>query len=153
MTSTESGLQALLGHLEGLRAELEEESRLLSLGQADDLSALIGRKTPFLAEIARLWNALSQDMGVAGDVSVDTLGKRIRDLGDARVAGLWSEVEGRAREVGRLNAVNGKLIREQMRHNHAALQVLQDAARHGGLYGADGQSLGMFSGRRMIDEV
>ncbi|HRH79782.1 MAG TPA: flagellar protein FlgN [Thiobacillaceae bacterium] len=153
MTQLEPYIQALIDRLEGLRAELETESHLLTRGNADDLPDLIGRKVPVLAEIARLWQGLAQGLGLAGDVSADVLGERIAAMGDARITRLWSDAESRAREVGRLNAVNGKLIREQMRHNHAALQILQDATRHGGLYGADGQSLGVFSRHRMIDEV
>lgn len=146
-------LRALLAGLERLHGLLDEEAASLSQGKADDLPELTRRKTPLLVEIARLWNGLAESLNQSAPLNADHLTTLIHRLGDQEAVQLWSRADSLARSVSRQNSINGKLIQEQLRHAHAAMQILQDAVNRGGLYGADGQSLAVFSSRRKIDEV
>jgi flagella synthesis protein FlgN len=152
-----SGLLAPLGDLlvglDNLHATLTEETEALRRGNADDLPRLTQGKAPQLALINQLWAVLTQSAGLGSTATAAALAARIAQLADSESLKLWSRVEARAREVDRQNRLNGELIQEQLRHAQAALRVLQDAANRGGLYGADGQSLTMFTGQRTIDEV
>lgn len=153
MTGLAEALRALLAGLEGLHAILLQETELLRQGQADELTPLTEAKGPQLARVSQCWAALTQAVGLEATVSTAALSARIAARGDAEASRLWSRAETLAREVSHQNRLNGELIQEQLRHAHAALQILRDAANRNGLYGADGQSLAMFSGQRTIDEV
>lgn len=153
MTGLAETLDRLLAALEGLHDTLTRETEALRKGDADALPGLIAEKNPLLHQIARGWGELTADLGLADAATPSVLTAWITQRDDAAAGRLWPRVLSLADEVGRQNRLNGELIQEHLRHNHAAQQILRDAARRHGLYGADGQSLSMFSGQRTLGEV
>lgn len=153
MTGLAETLDRLLAALEGLHDTLTRETEALRKGDADALPGLTTEKNPLLNQIARGWGELTRHMGFTDTASPSVLTARVAERDDAEASRLWPRVLTLADEIGRQNRLNGELIQEHLRHNHAAQQILRDAARRHGLYGADGQSLSMFSGQRTLGEV
>lgn len=153
MTGLAETLGELLTALEGLQATLTRETEVLRQAEADALLALTEAKSPQLSRISQCWADLTRALGQNASASMPNLSTHIATRGDTDARRLWARIETLAAEVSRQNRLNGELIQDHLRHNHAAQQILRDAARRHGLYGADGQSLSMFPGQRTIDEV
>jgi flagellar biosynthesis/type III secretory pathway chaperone len=151
MTSTASPLDPLLLDLEAFVTLLETESKALAAGDADRLTTLSGERQTLGLGIAERWKALAAGLGLSPGAGFAAL----REKGEALQPdpARWGKLDNLAREASRLNQINGRLIEEQLRHNQAAIQVLQRAATHRGLYGADGRVTDFLNGNRSIDSA
>lgn len=151
--SRHSLLVNLLAALSGLESCLAEESCLLTEARVDDLPPLTRRKTELLDQVAVRWRDLGRHLGLQANASPAVLDEILARGSPPETLALWRQVMERSQAIHRQNQLNGKLIQEQLRHAHAASQVLREAANRGGLYDADGQSLALFGGSRSIDQV
>jgi flagella synthesis protein FlgN len=66
---------------------------------------------------------------------------------DPAAQAAWSALLQLAGQARDLNALNGKLIAERLRHNQQALAILLAAGDQAALYGPDGQTRLAGSGR------
>lgn len=69
--------------------------------------------------------------------------------GISEVGQLWHELLVLAKQAKDLNQSNGAMIQLSLRHNRQALETLHAAAQQTSLYGADGQTHWLGSGRQL----
>lgn len=127
-------------HLESLRSLLSEERELLTVGQVDGarLNGVASRKQEHLAAL----EGAEQQWRESGQVPEDDSDHAAERAG---CLPLWRDTGDLARQVARLNRLNGQLIQLRLEHNQRLLNTLREAAG-GELYGPDGQARGK-SGR------
>src|SRR5690242_9948878 len=117
----------MAGLMAGFVATLEEEHQVLTGGTLDRLLPLAERKTEFAGRLANL-----DDQRLRVLQSVQSSGQPdivawLARSGDAGVRQAWQSVLELAAKARQLNADNGQLIAERMRHNQQALAVLMAA--------------------------
>ncbi|MEW5788696.1 MAG: flagellar protein FlgN [Pseudomonadota bacterium] len=151
MTPIEQSLAHLRRELEAFLALLEEEGKVLGVGNADLLTGLTEQRRTQSLRIADLWKRLAGQLGTLPQAGFEAL--RDKALAGKPATPAWQTVEGLVREAARLNQANGRLIEEQMRRNQAAMQVLRNAASSRTLYGADGRMSDFSNLNRSIDSA
>ncbi len=140
-------LAPLLRELATFRDLLSAEAEALAAADADRLGELTAQREAANGRLLEYWRALAMALGASADGSLAELRARAgADAGDE-----WDALEHLARETARLNAVNGRLLEEQLRRAQTALQVLRNAASSHGLYDADGRARELFNFNRRID--
>lgn len=138
-------LAPLLRELQTFRDLLSAEAEALAAADADRLGELTACREAANARLLGHWQALAGALGASADSNLAELRARAGADGD------WDALEHLARETARLNAVNGRLLEEQLRRTQTALQVLRNAASSHGLYDADGRAQELFNFNRRID--
>jgi flagella synthesis protein FlgN len=144
-----------------LKAEIEALQRFLQILQSEQ-DALTGGSIDKLADISRLKSEqvvlLSQltasqfpnSRGTA--VSADDITQLIRETdpdGKHGLAKNWGKLTELAKQAQHLNQLNGAMIEAQLKHNQQALAILQEAATQNSLYGPDGHSRTLGTGRQL----
>lgn len=150
MSPLDDCLQQLAQDLKGFIQLLTEEARHLVGGDAEQLAAVIAQRDAISARLAQHWHTLAELLGMPASAGLAALKARGQTTGNAAA---WRQLETLAVEADHLNRVNGRLLEEQMRRTHAAMQVLQNAVASRGLYGADGRVSGFPEINRRIDEA
>jgi flagella synthesis protein FlgN len=131
-------------------AVLQEEQTALANGHLEQLLPLAKSK----GELAGRLSALDEERlrAIGASAASDRAQRMTTWLGsstDPTLAAAWSVLLGLAATARELNATNGNLIAERIRHNQQALAVLLDTG-DASLYGPDGQTrLGGGSGRAL----
>ncbi len=119
---------------------LEEEQRLLLGTDLDALMPLAERKAELAKQVAilddRRQAALIESGLAAGG---EGMASWFASLGDPGPRAVWEKTLQMAARARDLNAENGVLINERLRHNQQALTILMEAGRSAALYGPDGQ--------------
>lgn len=138
-------LAPLCQELATFRDLLAVEAEALAAGDAERLAELTPRREAANARLLGHWRALASALGAPADSGLAELRARA-GAGDD-----WAALDALARETARLNAVNGRLLEEQLRRAQTALQVLSNAASSHGLYDADGRAQELFNFNRKID--
>lgn len=131
---------------------LEDEQQILASGDIDRLLPLAEKKSRLasrLSEIAeRRQQALTLVDSAAGSTPA-TMATWLTAITDPAAHGAWRKLLELAANARELNALNGKLIAERMRHNQQALAILLEAGDKAALYGPDGQTRVAGGGRQL----
>lgn len=149
----------MTGLLRVLEAEADAISRfveLLKLEQAalasGDIDKIVGftqDKTTLASELTSLSNQRNSTLASLG-LEADRAGVEAwceRQPPNVRARNAWSRILSLASEARELNHVNGGLIQTRMQYNAQALAAMQGASRSLHLYGPDGQTAPLLSGR------
>ncbi|MBL8480826.1 MAG: flagellar protein FlgN [Rhodocyclaceae bacterium] len=126
--------------LRAVTTVLYAEQRALKSRAADQLPALAEQKGELYGDLAameRLRQMFFSRLGVHPDQS--GVQNWLARQGSAAAREAWNEILQLAREARDVNAINGKLIDEQMQTNRQALAVLVAASDRAGSYGPDGR--------------
>lgn len=150
MTSLEPNLKSLNRELEAFLALLEEEAIALASGNSERLGELTLMRQNGSQNLTEHWRKLAEQFGLPADAGMPAL--RLRAFVDGYPTAEWRRLEKLTQEAARLNLVNSRLIEEQMRRTHAAMQVLQSASTRS-LYGADGRLSDTLTNNRSIDSA
>lgn len=153
MSELHGRLDALAGLLRNLLDTITLESEALQRGEAEVLPELTAAKERHARALASGWTALTDQLHLPPPVTRQAIEQALDKRSEPGVADAWSRIVGLIDEAERLNRLNGRLIEEQLRRTQSALDILQSAARHQSLYGADGHSVELHSSRRSIDEA
>ena len=129
----------MAGLMTGFVAILEEEHEVLTGGTLDRLLPLAERKTEFAARLASLDDLRLRALQSIQQSGQPDIAAWLARRGDSAVRQAWQSVLEFAAKARQLNADNGQLIGERMRHNQQALAVLMAAGERSALYGPDGQ--------------
>lgn len=149
----------MTGLLRVLEAEADAVSRfieLLKLEQAalasGDIDKIVGftqDKTTLASELTSLSNQRNSTLASLG-LEADRAGVEAwfeRHPPNVRTRNAWSRILSLASEARELNRVNGGLIQTRLQYNAQALAAMQGASRSLDLYGPDGQTAPLLSGR------
>ena len=137
-------VDALLGsEIAALRAfvsVLQEEQQALAAGQLERLLPLAQDKTQLSEKLSALDDDRMRAVGWrdAADHS-EEMAAWLQSAGQPHLDIAWRQLLELAARARDLNAVNGRLIAERMRHNQQALAILLAAGDAADLYGPDGQ--------------
>lgn len=153
MTDVARRLDTLYERLSALRESLVREAEVLRSGSPDPLTELAQQKERLIQAVGQALTELGTILGLQGPVRRLHIQTALDARPDPRLRQAWQRVLTLADEAERLNRLNGRLIEEQMRRNHSALEVLQSAAQRRSLYGADGHAVDLFTPNRSIDEA
>jgi len=132
-------------------ALLGREQQALIPGDIDHLLPLAGEKTRMAAALGRFTDARNKalaEKGLAADKAGIEAWLSSQDQ-TAPSRADWAALLALAAEAKLQNEINGKLIATRMQHNRHALAVLHAAADQAMLYGPDGQSQAIGSGRHL----
>ena len=124
---------------------LQQEQAALVEGKIERLEALASDKTRLVAQLAELAARRNRYLASRG-LGPDLKGMET-SLADAKAAAIWRELLQLAQTVQQLNQTNGAIIDTRLQHNRQALAALLGAAGSASLYGPQGQTLGLSSGR------
>jgi flagella synthesis protein FlgN len=138
MADLEAALRDLQARLTEFTVVLEAEAKALETLQTDDLGLLAEKKNQLSAAVALAWSRLME--ATRGDSQLREEVERGISSVPARER-TWREIRRLARLAAQINTTNGQLIEAQLRRTRQALDILQQASKRGGLYGADGQLL------------
>lgn len=129
---------------------LRDEQDALVKGDTDRLMELARLKTDQVGTLSQLAENRGRLLAAAG-LGPDHKGMEAwlerHDSPSQEIRITWNDLlqlAGTAREISQ---VNGSMIENRLRHNQQALAVLQSAANQASLYGPDGQTYGLGSGR------
>ncbi len=130
---------------------LQSEHNALTEGNIDKLSEYSRLKSDQLVRLSQLSTANFLAQRNAGAAAHD-LAKTIREMDPDGRHGLtekWEKLLNLAKQAQYQNQLNGAMIETQMKHNQQALAILQEAAKQSSLYGPDGHSRALGSGRQL----
>ncbi len=132
-------------------ALLQREQQTLTDGDIDRLLPLASEKSALFGRLATLSEARNKSL-VAQSLPPDRAGVDAwlaahPDAASARK--LWAELLAMTLEARELNRVNGSLINTRLANNQQALTTLLAAANQAALYGPDGQTTPIGSGRSL----
>lgn len=153
MSELHGRLDALSGLLRNLLDTITQEGEALQRGEAEALPELTAAKERHARALASGWTALTDELRLSPPVTRQAIERALDRRSEPGVVDAWSRIVGLIDETERLNRLNGRLIEEQLRRTQSALDILQSAASHQALYGADGHSVELLSGQRSIDEA
>lgn len=144
-----------------LRAEIEALHQFITILQSEQ-DALTEGSIDKLNEISRLkseqvvrLSQLSADHFSNQNEAADTPDEIVRILREAdpdgklSLAQSWEKLSALAKQAKQLNRQNGVMIETQLQYNQQALAILQEAAMQNSLYGPDGHSRGLGTGRQL----
>lgn len=144
-------IEAEFDALEKFRQILEGEQQILKLGEIDKLADIARNKSELLVKLSQLGTAreafLKQNHIGADATSIDQFIRQEASSGTPTLLESWKNLLVSASYVQELNQSNGAMIEALLKHNQQALAILQDAAQQNGLYGPDGHSRAIGSGR------
>lgn len=151
----ESLPKLLLGELTELKrfcALVEEERNVLTGAQADRLPDIATTKASLAAQLSqcqiRRESFLAREGLPKGREGVETWLER-QPKTDVETRRLWAELLKLAVQARDGNETNGRLIKLLLKQNQDALSVLL-AGGNESIYGADGQSRTLVSGKRSL---
>jgi flagellar biosynthesis/type III secretory pathway chaperone len=150
MNSIATALGELKDALTAFIHLLEQEAAALQDINAETLSGIVAEKNRWSQTANMAWNQLVIACGIdpgRGDSLEGVLSA------DPEVQVRWNHIRQLVETAGRLNQANSVLINAQMRRTRQALDVLQNAADRGSLYGANGQLLGGFQSTHTLDKA
>lgn len=130
---------------------LEQEQQALATGDVERLLPLAGDKNKLFGRLAQLGEARGKALAAFG-FAADRQGMEgwLGRQTDAGGAGrTWQELLTLAEKARALNQINGKLIATRLADNQQALSTLMAAANQAALYGPDGQTRPVGSGRSL----
>ncbi|MGQ9860527.1 MAG: flagella synthesis protein FlgN [Thiobacillaceae bacterium] len=153
MSELHGRLDALSGLLRNLLDTLTLESEVLQRGDTEALAELTASKEWQARALAAGWTVLTDELRLSSPVTRQAIEQALNERSEPGVADAWSRIVGLIDETERLNRLNGRLIKEQLRRTQSALDILQSAASQQALYGADGHSVELLSAQRSIDEA
>lgn len=153
--SPPSPLQNLLleevAQLRGFLSLLEKEQQALTEGAIEPLLPLAAEKTEFFGRLAQLGEARGKTLAAAGFAAnrqgMESWLERHPEQDGAHRD--WRNLLALAESASKLNHTNGKLIATRLASNQQALSALMAAANQASLYGPDGQSQPIGSGRSL----
>lgn len=132
-----------LAALREFAALLQKEQSALLDGKADNLVALIDKKSALAARLTdsaqRREAALMELKLPAGRAGMEAW--LAAAAADTATREHWQELLPLATEARNLNELNGKLIGTRLQHNQQALAALMGATERAMTYGPDGQTL------------
>ncbi len=153
MAALESLPKLLLGELAELKrfcALIEEERKALTGAQADRLPDIAATKASLAAKLSQYQTEreafLAREGLPKGREGVETWFER-QPKTDMDTRRLWAELLKLAAQARDGNETNGRLINLLLKQNQDALSVLL-AGGNESIYGADGQSRTLMSGKR-----
>lgn len=150
MTPIETALDELRQALSEFVALLERETRALTDGRTDDLSAVVAEKTRASETVNTAWNRLVVASGVDTGKG-ESLDARLS--GNPALQAGWHAIRQLAEQAERINRGNSTLIEAQLRRTRQALDVLQSAANRSALYGANGRIVDGFRPGHTLDKA
>jgi flagellar biosynthesis/type III secretory pathway chaperone len=150
MTDLESALDHLHANLARFTQLLEQEAKSLQDIDTDTLSNIVQEKNRASLEANQAWERLVSAAGIAPG--------RGESVESALAAfpflqGKWQEIRQLAKKAEQANKTNSILIEAQMLRTRQALDVLQNAANRGTLYGADGLMENSFQSGHSLNKV
>jgi flagella synthesis protein FlgN len=121
-------------------ALLQREQAALVAGDHDELMAFTEQKAAHILELRRIADTRSRLLVSHGlRTDKDGLSAWIERNGDEHARRLWDESKSLAAQVRAANEINGALVAARLKHNQAAINALQAAARgNPHAYGPDG---------------
>jgi len=150
MTAVEDALDDFQANLGRFIALLEQESQCLRDIQAEELAAVVAEKTRHVGFVNTAWNRLLAACGVSA-AQTDDLDAAMGN--NAILEKKWQDAKLLVQQAGHLNQTNSTLIEAQMRRTRQALDVLQQAANRGALYGSDGLMMNDFKQLHTLDKA
>lgn len=129
---------------------LEQEAEALKDIQAETLSSVVAEKTQWSEAANTAWNRLVIATGIdtrRGDTLENVL------AGQPNLQAGWLSIRQLAERAEDLNRTNSILIEAQMRRTRQALNILQNAANRGSLYGANGLIEDSIQPRHTLNKV
>lgn len=150
MNPIETALDELHTALTRFVQLLEQEAEALKDIQAEALSSVVAEKTQWSEAANTAWNRLVIATGIdtrRGDTLESAL------AGQPNLQAGWQSIRQLAERAEDLNRTNSILIEAQMRRTRQALNILQNAANRGSLYGANGLIVDSFQPRHTLDKV
>ena len=152
---------SLAGFAENLAAETEALRQFLKILQSEQ-EALTQGNIDKLSDISRLKSEqgvrLSQlsSNHILKRLGLEPTPEGIRQLiqqedpdGKRGLADHWDKLLELAKQARDLNRLNVAMIEAQLKHNQQALAILQEAAKQTSLYGQDGHSKMLGTGRKL----
>lgn len=130
---------------------LKSEQDALTEGNIDKLFEISRQKSEQVIRLSQLSAGHFSQQSEANDTPEDiarTFQKADPDEKYA-LAKSWERLSELAKQAKHLNRQNGVMIETQLKHNQQALAILQEAAMQNSLYGPDGHSRGLGTGRQL----
>ncbi|MBS4096996.1 MAG: flagellar protein FlgN [Sulfuricella sp.] len=132
---------------------LESEQQALKQGEIDKLPEIARSKSEYLVKLSQLGSARDNHLKLNGIGTDATSLKQFIQREDPgshlSLQESWDKLLASAKRAQELNQLNGAMIETLLKHNQQALAILQDAAQQNGLYGPDGHSRSIGSGRQL----
>lgn len=158
---SQANAPSLAGFAENLAAETEALRQFLKILQSEQ-EALTQGKIDKLVDISRLKSEQGVQLSqlsthhILKQRGLEPTPEAIRQLiqqedsdGKRHLADHWEKLLELAKQAKDLNQLNGAMIEAQLKHNQQALAILQEAAKQTSLYGPDGHSRMLGTGRRL----
>jgi len=130
---------------------LQSEQNALTEGNIDSLLEISRMKSEQVVRLTQLSAnhfPNQNNVAVIPDDIVQVLQEADPD-GQYGLAQNWEKLQELAKQAKHLNSLNGAMIEVQLKHNQQALAILQEAAMQNSLYGPDGHSRGLGTGRQL----
>jgi len=130
---------------------LQSEQNALTEGNIDKLLEISRVKSE---QVVRLSQLSAGHFSNQNDVDVipDDIALTLQEADSDGQYGLtknWEKLQELVKQAKHLNNLNGAMIEVQLKHNQQALAILQEAAMQNSLYGPDGHSRGLGTGRQL----
>ena len=152
MNPLETALTELHSALATFVGLLERETLALQDIDAETLSGIVAEKNQWSQTVNTAWNRLMAASGI--DDSSNSGGKLEAALaGFPGLQAQWTRIRSLTETAERLNRSNSVLIEAQMRRTRQALDVLQNAANRGSLYGENGLIVETYRSRHTLDKA
>lgn len=130
---------------------LEAESEALTAPHPEQLARVVDEKATWAERAGHAWRRLEE--ATRGETGFPAADFERAFAEPPAVNRLWTEIKGLAGRAAQLNQANNVMIEAQLRRTRQALDVLQNAARRGNLYGADGQLVGAIPTLHTLDKA
>lgn len=131
---------------------LQQEQAALTLGDVEQLNALVSDKTRLatrLAACADERHRLLAALHLPADRSGMSQWLAGPEVAATELGQTWNTLLSLASQAQALNATNGILIANRLQHNQQALNALLAASNQAALYGPDGQTHTQGKGRSL----
>ena len=130
---------------------LQEEQETLVRGEVDPLTDFAQQKTILVKQLSDYAEARNDFLRSQG-LSPDRKGMEEwlkQHPSNAKILSAWKDLMELGQSVQQINQTNGVLINSRLRYNQKALSLLQSAIQSVDLYGPDGQSSHLGTGRNL----
>ncbi len=131
---------------------LQQEQAALTLGDVEQLNALVSDKTRLATRLAACADArhrLLAALHLLADRSGMSQWLARPEVAASELGRTWNTLLSLASQAQTLNATNGILIANRLQHNQQALNALLAASNQAALYGPDGQTHTQGKGRSL----
>lgn len=130
---------------------LQSEQNALTEGNIDRLLEISRTKSEQVVRLSQLSTSHFSNQGNVATIP-DEIARTLHEAdpdGQYALAQNWEKLLELAKQAKYLNDMNGAMIEVQVKHNQQALAILQEAATQNSLYGPDGHSRGLGTGRQL----